>query len=96
MDFSKNALSKNNDPDLEKEFNSILETPFKDDDGKDNSGRYKDLVNGRFKLNRVFRVERKNDANDISNKVADFTQDTIKQLIEKGEHDALDLFESKY
>ena len=58
-------------PDLEKEFNSILETPFKDDDGKDNSGRYKDLVNGRFKLNRVFRVERKNDANDISNKVAD-------------------------
>jgi hypothetical protein len=38
----------------------------------------------------------KNDANDISNKVADFTQDTIKQLIEKGEHDALDLFESKY
>jgi hypothetical protein len=37
-------------------------------------------------------VERKNDANDISGKVADFTQETIKQLIEKGEHDALDLF----
>ena len=96
IDFAKNAISKINDPDLEKEFEGILETPFTDEDGKDNGGKYKDLLNGRFKLTKVLRVERKNDADDISGKVADFTQETIKQLIEKGEHDALELFESKY
>jgi hypothetical protein len=37
-------------------------------------------------------VERKNNPDDISGKVADFTQETIKQLIEKGEHDASNLF----
>ena len=91
-DFAKNALSKNNDPDLEKELAGILETPITDKDGNCDSTKYQDLLNDRFKLTRVLRVERKNDANDISGKVADFTQETIKQLIEKGEHDALDLF----
>jgi hypothetical protein len=36
-------------------------------------------------------VERKNDPDDISGKVADLPE-TIKQLIEKGEHDASNLF----
>ena len=45
---------------------------------------------------KVLRVERKNDADEISGKVADFTEETVKRLIEKGEHDALELFESKY
>jgi hypothetical protein len=37
-------------------------------------------------------MERKNDSYDISAKVADFTSETIRQLIEKGEHDASNLF----
>ena len=92
IDFAKYAISKINDPDLEKEFEGILETPITDEDGKDNGDKYKDLLNGRFKLTKVLRVERKNEADDISGKVADFTQETIKQLIKKGEHDASDLF----
>ena len=53
---------------------------------------YKDLLKGQFKLAKVLRVERKNDADDVFLKTADFTQATIKQLIEKGERDASNLF----
>ena len=60
-DLAKNAISKINDPDLEKEFEGILETPITGEDGNDDSRKYKDLLNGRFKLTKVLRVERKND-----------------------------------
>jgi 3-methyladenine DNA glycosylase Mpg len=86
------AISKIDDPDIEKEFEGILETPITDEDVTDHCGKYKDLLNGRFKLTKVLRIERKNDSYDISNKVADFTRETITQLVEKGELDALNLF----
>jgi len=86
------AISKIDDPDITKEFEGILETPITGEDVTDDCGKYKDLLNGRFKLTKVLRVERKNDAYDISNKVADFTRETITQLVEKGENDALNLF----
>ncbi len=91
-DLANKAISKINDPDLEKELEAILQTPITGGDVNDDSGKYKDLLNGRVKLTKVLRVERKNDAYDIFNKVADFTRETITQLIQKGEHDALGLF----
>jgi predicted acylesterase/phospholipase RssA len=90
-ELANKAISKINDPGLVKELEGILETPITYGDVNDDCRKYKDLLNGRFKL-KVLRVERKNDADDISSKVADFTQETIKQLIEKGEHDASNLF----
>ncbi len=91
-DLANKAISKTNDPHLVNEFNGILETYVAGKDGNDDSHKFKDLLNGRFKLAKVLRVERKNDANEISGKVADFTQETITRLIEKGEHDASNLF----
>ena len=91
-DLTKKAISKTNDPHLEKEFEGILEMSTTYQDGNDDNHKYKDLLNGRFKLAKVLRVERKNDADEIFGKVADFTQETIKRLIEKGEHDASNLF----
>jgi hypothetical protein len=87
------AISKTNDPHLVDEFNGILETHIAGKDGNDDNRKFKDLLNGRFKLAKVLRVERKNDADEISGKVADFTQETIKRLIERGEHDASNLFD---
>ena len=54
IDFAKNAMSKINDPNLEKEFEGILETPITDQDGNDNGDKYKNLLNGRFKLTRYY------------------------------------------
>jgi hypothetical protein len=45
---------------------------------------YQDLIKGRFKLNKVVRIERKEDDNTISSKWQDFSSGTIKQLIDSG------------
>jgi NTE family protein len=54
--------------------------------------KYKDLINGRFDVN-VIRIERtRNIELDISNKILDYSSDTIQQLIEDGYEDAKRLF----
>jgi NTE family protein len=50
--------------------------------------KYLDLIKGRFKLSKVVRIERQNDKDSISNKFADFSVQTIDDLITKGEEAA--------
>ncbi|HKI09118.1 MAG TPA: patatin-like phospholipase family protein [Nitrososphaeraceae archaeon] len=47
-------------------------------------GRYDDLVRGIVDVDFVARLERKNDANTISNKTIDFSKTTVQQLIQNG------------
>ena len=47
-------------------------------------GRYDDLVRGIVDVDFVARLERKNDANTISNKTFDFSEATVRQLIQDG------------
>ena len=47
-------------------------------------GRYDDLVRGVVNVDFVARLERKNDANTISNKTFDFSETTVRQLIQDG------------
>jgi hypothetical protein len=57
------------------------------DQSKSRSGdkrQYKDLLEGRFRIEKVAHIERENDENAISNKAFDFSTKTIKQLIEDG------------
>jgi NTE family protein len=49
---------------------------------------YKDLLEGRFKLTKVVKIERKDDIYNISNKWADFTSKTIHEMMKQGEDDA--------
>ena len=90
-DLVERAISKDNDSQLHKELLSILKTPITKDSEND-IRRYEDLLKGQFKLTNVHRVERKNDADDVAGKIADFTQETIIQLIDKGECDAMEIF----
>lgn len=46
---------------------------------------YGDLIKGRFNLNQVITIERKDDLHNISNKWADYTSETINMLIREGE-----------
>jgi NTE family protein len=52
---------------------------------------YKEIVEGRFDINRIIRIERKNDENTISDKTFDFSSGTIMQLIKDGFEDTTDL-----
>ena len=52
---------------------------------------YRDLIKGRFEIN-VIRIERtSNIDNDISNKLFDYSADTIKQLTRDGFEDAMEI-----
>jgi NTE family protein len=52
---------------------------------------YKEIVEGRFDINKIVRIERKNDEHTISDKSFDFSSGTITQLIKDGFEDTTDL-----
>jgi predicted signal transduction protein with EAL and GGDEF domain len=52
--------------------------------------RYDDLLKGKIDVDFVARLERKNDSHTISNKIFDFTRDTILQLIQDGYEETKD------
>ncbi len=51
---------------------------------------YQDLLEGRFNIDKIVRIERKNDANTISNKIFDFSGGTVRQLRENGYRETID------
>jgi NTE family protein len=53
---------------------------------------YRNMLEGRFQIDEIIRVDRKNDEYTISNKTFDFSSKTVKLLIERGYNDAHDEF----
>lgn len=49
---------------------------------------YEELIKGRFDV-KVIRIDRKNTVDDISNKLLDYSADTVKQLRDEGYRDTL-------
>jgi NTE family protein len=56
---------------------------------------YKEIVEGRFDINRIVRIERENDENTISDKTFDFSSGTITQLLKEGYADTMNLIHAK-
>jgi NTE family protein len=54
---------------------------------------FHDILEGRFQIDDLIRVDRKNDEHTISNKTFDFSSETIKLLLERGYNDARNEFE---
>jgi NTE family protein len=52
--------------------------------------RFEDLLKGKIDVDFVARLERKNDSHTISNKIFDFTKNTILQLIQDGYEETKD------
>ena len=50
--------------------------------------KIRDSIEGRFEIDEVIRIERRNDPHTISDKIFDFSRGTIKGLLEDGYHDA--------
>jgi hypothetical protein len=51
--------------------------------------RYRDIVEGRFDVDTIIRIERKNNENTISNKTFDFSYGTIGQLLKDGYEESI-------
>lgn len=52
------------------------------------SKHYKDIIEGRFDITKVWRIDRAEDSEDIFGKTTDFSATSIRRLIEEGEKDA--------
>jgi NTE family protein len=57
--------------------------------------QYKEIVEGRFDISEIFRIERKNNQDTIADKTFDFSVSTIRQLLDEGYQDTLDFINSK-
>jgi NTE family protein len=53
--------------------------------------RYKEIIEGRFDIHEIVRLEKKNNENTISDKTFDFSSGTITQLLKDGFEDATNL-----
>jgi NTE family protein len=73
---------------LKRKLKDILVTNTSNNGRKDEARNYEDLITGRFKLNKVVRIERTNYINSIYGKTGDLTFETILKLIKEGECDA--------
>ncbi len=58
--------------------------------------KYSDILVGQFEIEKVIRINRKNDENTISNKIFDFSSKTIKLLIESGYSNTMDLSDVEF
>jgi predicted acylesterase/phospholipase RssA len=60
------------------------------------STNYRDIVEGAFNMGEIIRIQRKQDEYSISNKIFDFSSNTIKHLIHAGYNDALDYAKTRF
>jgi len=74
---------------LKERFEKILNTPQRTLT-RDNHPRYRyDLISKRFNIEDVLKIQRKDNEYTISDKIYDFSSETISYLIKEGEKDAL-------
>ena len=70
---------------------AILNAPIIDNAlNKKGIKTYRDLLKGNFEIDRVMRIERKDDTYAVGLAMADFSAHTIRQLMAFGKWDALD------
>jgi NTE family protein len=73
-----------------KEIDAILDTPSKSSHRTGEPRTYQDLLDKRFEITKVIRIERSVDKDDIANKWCDFSLGTITNLFNQGIKDALE------
>lgn len=71
------------------EINYILSRYATSKSTKGQTRIYEELLEGRFRLTKVVRIDHTDDGNDVSEKIFDYSDKTIDNLINKGCQDAL-------
>lgn len=85
----QNNISGDLKKDLKIEFEQIMNTKQRTLTRVTNQRYFSDLIYSRFDICDVTKIQRKDDVHTISDKIFDFSSDTILTLIEEGERDAL-------
>jgi NTE family protein len=90
-DLAIKAINKtgNSKQALEDEFNEILKKKGLSTNRAGQRRIYQDLIKNKFNLKVEIKIERKDDIDTISNKVFDFSPNTISRLIIEGIYDTL-------
>jgi hypothetical protein len=87
--FSLDYIPQNKQDNFKDKLDEFLERQHAESKNRKGEPRtYEELLKGRFKITSVATIERTDDVNDISNKWADFSEDSIIRLINKGIEDA--------
>jgi predicted acylesterase/phospholipase RssA len=91
MRITEELLKTLNETDKSNKIKEILDTPIIDNTlNAKNIKKYRDLLKGNFDINRVMRIERKDDLYTIGYAIADFSARSMNQLLELGKRDAFD------
>ena len=84
------AIKKIKDNDnLKKEFEKIVNREQRTLTRKNIPRHFYDLISKRFDIINVLKIQRKDDEHTISDKIYDFSSETVSNLIKEGEKDAL-------
>jgi NTE family protein len=88
MNLASDAISKNAHY-LKPEFEDILNKHQRTSSRKNQTRHFYDLIGKRFNIDDVLKIQKKDDIHTVSDKIFDFSSDTILNLIKEGERDAL-------
>ncbi len=72
----------------EKEINRILNSSATSINTIGKTRKYRELLEGRFRLTKVVHIDHKDDGNEVNNKVFDYSHKTIEELMNVGYQDA--------
>ena len=78
-----------NDEVIKEKINKILDEYTPRQFNTEEYKKYTDIIKNTFKIAKVVQIQRKDDSDSISGKLADFTSETISRLIQQGYEDAL-------
>lgn len=88
ISIANNHVAANRREDFKEELERFLISDAKSKFRTGKQRQYIDLLKGRFHINKVYRIERQDDHDTISNKWADFSSQTINKLREDGHKQA--------
>jgi NTE family protein len=75
-----------------KDIDTILDENAASASRSGENRQYRKLLEGRFNLSNVLRIERSSDPDSIYGKVGDFTSKTVKMLMQQGYDDTFNQF----
>jgi hypothetical protein len=91
MHFTEKLLTTLKDAGKLDKAEDILNEPIIDNTlNTKNKKTYRDLLKGNFEINRIMRIERKDDLYSTGYAMEDFSASSMNQLLELGKHDTLD------
>lgn len=85
----RNVAVKRGGEEASSEINYILQRYASSKNTQGETRQYRELLDGRFRLTKVVRIDHKDDGNDVSKKIFDYSPKTIEKLMSDGYQDTL-------